>query len=181
MVRTHTSTRSVRKHKLTFVRKAHRRLQSWERRSGLAQIRTQERFFLMRITRSTRKQRICPINERKRRRRLRYWSFIDGATAYANQRNQLPQADSSTTTQFISHNAIMGNRIMVSKKSIMTRSFAILWLGTFTRLLPPKKLFTADRWTKLTLLVNSMTHNTLTQSDLSVSSPVVNPSFFQYE
>ena len=44
-----------------------------------------------------------------------------------------------------------------------------------------KGSFTGDRWTKLTLLVNIMTHTTLTQSKLSVSSAVVNPLFSKHE
>ena len=35
--------------------------------------------------------------------------------------------------------------------------------------------FTGDRWSKLTLLVNIMTHTTFTQSIFSVSPAVVNP------
>ena len=37
--------------------------------------------------------------------------------------------------------------------------------------------FTRDRWTQLTPLVNNMTHTTLTQSNLSVSSAMMNPLF----
>ena len=49
-----------------------------------------------------------------------------------------------------------------------TRQFTdILTRGSFTR----------DRWTPLTLLVNIMTHTTSAQSNLSVSSVVVNPLF----
>ena len=40
--------------------------------------------------------------------------------------------------------------------------------------LDTKGSFTGARWTQLTLLVNIMTHTTFTQSNLSVSSPVVN-------
>ena len=40
-----------------------------------------------------------------------------------------------------------------------------------------KGSFTGDRWTRLKLLVNIMTHNTITHSNLSVSSAVVNPFF----
>ena len=40
-----------------------------------------------------------------------------------------------------------------------------------------KGSFIRDRWTQLTLQVNIMTHTTFTQSDVSVSSAVVNPSF----
>ena len=36
---------------------------------------------------------------------------------------------------------------------------------------------TGDRWTQLTLLVNIVTHTPITQSNLSVSSEVVNPLF----
>ena len=41
-----------------------------------------------------------------------------------------------------------------------------------------KREFTRDRWTKLTLLVNTTTHTTLVQSNLSVSSAIINPLFF---
>ena len=44
-----------------------------------------------------------------------------------------------------------------------------------------KGSFTGDTWTQLTLLANIMTHTTLTQSNLSVSSAVVNPLFSQHE
>ena len=40
-----------------------------------------------------------------------------------------------------------------------------------------KGSFTKDIWTQLTLLVNIMTHTTFSQSNLSFSSAVVNPSF----
>ena len=49
--------------------------------------------------------------------------FIDRATAYANQRSQLPQTESS-----------------VSKKSIMAKSLAILRLATLTRLVEQIKI-----------------------------------------
>ena len=41
--------------------------------------------------------------------------------------------------------------------------------------------FTRDRWTQLTLLMNIMTHTTFTESNLSVSSAVVNPSLCQHD
>ena len=48
------------------------------------------------ITRFTRQQWICPIIQWKWRRRFRLWSFfVDRATGYANQRNQLPQTHPS--------------------------------------------------------------------------------------
>ena len=37
--------------------------------------------------------------------------------------------------------------------------------------------FTGDRRTQVTLMVNIMTHTTFTQSNLSISSACVNPSF----
>ena len=71
-------------------------------------------------------------------------------------------------------------------KSIMSRSLAIFWVGTFPSFVgsirvlqlaedasAQKGSFTEDRWTQLTLLVNIMTHTTATQSNLSVSSAVV--------
>ena len=44
-----------------------------------------------------------------------------------------------------------------------------------------QRSFTGDRWTQLTQLVKIMTRTTFTQSNLSVSSVVVNPFFFQHE
>ena len=83
----------------------------------------------------------------------------------------------------------MGERIMVSRRSIMA-SWQCFWLETFARLVGLLRVaqlavatlgtigsVTGDRWTQQKLLVNITTHTTFTQSNLSVSSAVVNPSF----
>ena len=63
--------------------------------------------------------------------------------------------------------------------SIFDPMIQIKYVNTTHRLadILTKASFTRDRWTQLTLLVNIMTHTTLTKSNLSISSAVVNPSF----
>ena len=83
---------------------------------------------------------------------------------------------------FINHNTIMGERIMVSNKSIMARSLAIFWLDQSTTIgggyLHTKGgSLTRDRSTQLSLVLNIMTHTKFSRSNLSVSSAVVNPLF----
>ena len=53
------------------------------------------------------------------------------------ERLRVPTMSSITPDRCISHNAIMGKRIIGSKRSIMARSFAILQLGTLIRFLGP--------------------------------------------
>ena len=89
---------------------------------------------------------------------------------------------------FLNHNAIMRKRITVSNRSVMARSSAKLRLvtlciscGTHQNTTtgdgghPHKRII--HSWTQLTLLVNIMARTTLTQSNLSVSSAVVNLLF----
>ena len=63
--------------------------------------------------------------------------------------------------------------------SIFDPMIQIKYVNTTQRLadILTKASFTRDRWTQLTLLVNIMNHTTLTKSNLSISSGVVNPSF----
>ena len=74
----------------------------------------------------------------------------------------------------INHVEVVGNIIAGDfHKTCGTRQSATTGGGYFDT----KGSFTGDRWTKLTLLVNIMTHTTFTHSNLSVSSAVVSLSF----
>ena len=99
MARTYTGTTSVWKQNLRYVRRAHRRSQSSQRRSARAAIRTQERRWFCELPDSPDSSCSAPWTNGSDEDEFDYGAFIDRATAYANQRNQLPLADSSATTE----------------------------------------------------------------------------------
>ena len=111
-------------------------------------------------------------------------AFIDRATAYANQRNQLPQTDSSATTHswangswyqpdpsWQGHWQFYGWRD--TRKTHGTHQNTSFGDGYFNT----EGSFTGNTGTHGTLLVNIVTHITFRQKNVSVSSAVVNPTF----
>ena len=122
-----TCTRRIRRQHLEHMRTARRRLQSWHRRSARAKFRTKERLWFCELPDSPTSLSKPPSSIERGEDDFDY-----GALSYqANQHDHWPQTGSSTTT------LSLGKRIMVSNRSIMARSLAILWLGTFARLVGP--------------------------------------------
>ena len=101
-------TRSARKQNLEYMRKAHRREQSWHRRSARAEFPTLETAWFLSTIRFTRQQLLCSVNQRKWRL---HWSskpawplapnkFINHNTNHGRTDPGLKQ---------INHGKIMGN------------------------------------------------------------------------
>ena len=127
MAPSYTYTKRVRRQNLEYSRKAHRRLRSWHRRLPRAQFRTEQGLWFRVLPGSTDSNVYVPSSNESDGR-LRLWSH------HCPTRPTCPSAPS----KFINHNAIMGERIMVSRKSIVARSLAIFWL--FTRLVGPTRI-----------------------------------------
>ena len=95
VAQSYTCTRRVRRQNLEFLRKAHRMLQSWNRRTARAELRTEERFWFCELPDSPDSSCYAPSSNGSDEDDFDYGPFID----QANKRDQLPQTGSSTTTQ----------------------------------------------------------------------------------
>ena len=121
MAQSHSHLRHVRKQNSpTHMRKTRRRLHSWSRRLARAELRTEQRLYVGEQPDSPERS----VYAHQPMKVMRATSVMD------------PSRPPTVPNKFINHNTIMD----AWTKSIMARSLAIFWVGTFTRLVGPVRV-----------------------------------------
>ena len=87
MAQTHTGTGRIRRQNLEYMRKAHRRWQSWHQRLARAGLRTKQRLWFCQIPDSPDNSCYAPSTNESDEDDFGYGAFIDRA----NQRDQVPK------------------------------------------------------------------------------------------
>ena len=95
MAQSYTCTTPIRKPNLEYMRKARRRLQSWNRRMARAELRTKERLWFCALPDSPTSLSETPSTTERGEGDFDHGVFIDRA----NRRDRLLQTGSSTTRQ----------------------------------------------------------------------------------